>query len=686
MPESNPASLTKMPERGARSLVIEGLFVGLACVVFWLIAVFAIRDKSTTFDETAYLAAGISHLQHDDHRLAVGNGPFPYLWQSLPLSAGGTKANFPLEYLDTEELRTPYQAGWQLLYKWENDPFQLLTMARAMTGLLGAALLAVVYFWSRSIWGLWGGGVTLLLGLFCPTLLAHSGLAASDIAAALFFTVSLWGWWSLLQRGSVMGVAGFCLGMALLLTTKLSGILMLPVMAITLALHLAKRRSSGWREARCVVLRMAVVSLLALGTWYFAVWAQFGFRYSMVPEGRLHPSEPWLSWESIKPESETLAAFVDVAREKKLFPEAYIWAYTWIYSELDERSAYFRGDYRLTGWRGFFPISFLIKTPPATLVLLALAGFLLLRTCLRKPESAGMWDALFAVSPLLVFIGVYFLTSIKSPINIGQRHLLPIYPSLYICAGILGLWMERHWKHLRDPSARKSYIGAAVAAVLLVFLAADTLRSYPNYLAYFSPVIGGSKNGWRWLVDSSLDWGQELPELRRVLARTQIKDSQTGAPLEPIYLSYFGTGFPAFYGILANSLPSVGAPSESGRTYYEYAPGLYAISATMLTAVYLDKYPGAWTESYEADYQKLKEWKERRLNEAAFTRRPPEFALKSWDLYDRARFARLCAWIRETDRKPVAHAGYAILVFRLSAEELKAAQEATNWLPHTDSK
>lgn len=679
MHERSSSGQTEASARSTRSLIVEGLFVGLACVAFWLITVFAIRDKSTTFDETAYLAAGVSHLQYDDHRFAVGNGPFPYLWQSLPLAAGKSKVNFPKEYLETEEMRSPYQAGWQLFYKWENDPFQFLTTARAMTAILGAALLAVIYYWSKSIWGLWGGCVSLLMGLLCPTLLAHSGLATSDVAAALFMTVSLWAWWSLLKKVSVIGLIGFCLGMALLLTTKLSGVLMIPVMALTLVLHLIMQRFSG---AFRIVQRMVVVSVLAFGVWYLAVWAQFGFRYSMVPEGRTHPAEPWLSWESIRPQNETLAKFVDTARERKLLPEAYIWAYTWIYSELDERSAYFRGDYRLTGWRSFFPSSFLIKTPPATLALLAVALLLLVLTCLKKSDaSVGRRGILYAVAPLMVFVGVYFVTSIRSPINIGQRHLLPIYPSLYIFAGISGAWLERKWRHRREPEARIALGVASIVQLLMGLLAVDTLRSYPNYLAYFSSVIGGPKNGWRWLVDSSLDWGQELPELRRVLGRVQMKDTQSGAPLEPIYLSYFGTGFPAYYGIVTNSLPSVGAPSDSGRTYYEYTSGLYAISATMLTAVYLDKYPGKWTESHEADYQKLKEWKERRINEAAFTRKVPEFPIKTWDLYDRARFARLCAWIRETDKEPVAHAGHAILVFRLSTQELKAALEATDWLP-----
>lgn len=683
MSAEHPVATLRSEAHGTRKLVLEGVLVGLACVFFWLLVVMATRDKSTTFDETAYLAAGISHLQHGDHRLTVGNGPFAYLWQSLPVAAGKGEAHFPRDYLDTETAHSPYQAGWLLLHQWGNDPSRILLASRSMTALLGAALLAVIYFWSRSVWGLWGGGVSLLLGLFCPTFIAHSGLATSDIAATLFFTISLWSWWSLLQKTTLWRVLGFCGGMALLLTTKLSGVLMLPVMALTLGIHLVVSRKAGWYGVRSVVIRAAIVCLLAFGTWYVAVWAQFGFRYSMIADELKSPTEPWLTWESIQPENKMLASFVDTAREKQLFPEAFIWGYTWIFSELDERSAYFMGDYRLTGWRSFFPVSFLIKTPAATLALLVITLGYLFVLAYRRPKhttDSDHWPSLYHTIPLAVFIAVYFVTSITSPINIGQRHLLPIYPAIYILMGALGHWGQLYWKSRSDTAARYRPVLAAIISLLLLTLAVGTLRFYPYYLSYFNSLIGGPKNGWHWLVDSSLDWGQELPRLKTVLAQEQQKEPLLGAPAEPIYLSYFGMGSPVAYGIIANPLPGVGAPSESGRTYYEYAPGLYAISATMLTAVYLDKFPGRWTAAYEEDYQKLRTWKERRINEARFARKVPEFPIKTWDLYDRARFARLCAWIRETHKEPITHAGYAILVFRLTAAELKEAQESLEWL------
>jgi len=71
-----------------------------------------------------------------------------------------------------------------------------------------------------------------------------------------------------------------------------------------------------------------------------------------------------------------------------------------------------------------------------------------------------------------------------------------------------------------------------------------------DYLAYFNQVAAGPKNGYKHLVDSSLDWGQDLPALRSWLAQNPDRFG-TGQR----YLAYFGTALPEWYGIKATSLP-----------------------------------------------------------------------------------------------------------------------------------
>src|SRR5439155_13724202 len=134
-------------------------------------------------------------------------------------------------------------------------------------------------------------------------------------------------------------------------------------------------------------------------------------------------------------------------------------------------------------------------------------------------------EILSRAAPLLVLLGVYWAAALVSHLNIGHRHLLPIYPPLFILAG-------GALPRLRVP--------------LAALAVAEGLLAWPHYLAYFNPIAGGARNGYRHLVDSSLDWGQDLPGLQRH---------------HPAYLAYFGTGSPRYYGIVASLLPSfIGVP------------------------------------------------------------------------------------------------------------------------------
>ena len=195
----------------------------------------------------------------------------------------------------------------------------------------------------------------------------------------------------------------------------------------------------------------------------------------------------------------------------------------------------------------------------------------------------------------------------------------------------------------------------AFAGTMLCWQVAESSLVRPDYLAYFNQVAGGPKNGYKHLVDSSLDWGQDLPALRSWLAQNS---DQSGNG--QLYLAYFGTALPAWYGIRATSLPFDRFAPKSAPLQ----PGTYCISATALQQVYSFQ-PGKWTAKYESDYQN------------ALIRSVPEsdLALKNssdnQQMLLRLRFARLCAYLRH--RKPVAEIGNSILVFQLNQRELDQA-------------
>jgi hypothetical protein len=263
---------------------------------------------------------------------------------------------------------------------------------------------------------------------------------------------------------------------------------------------------------------------------------------------------------------------------------------------------------------------------------------------------------------------IYWLFSLTSHLNIGHRHILPTYPVLYIFCGALGWAATRAWRQARTGGL----VGAAIIAGLLGWHASVTAKIHPHYLAYFSPAIGGPAEGYRHLVDSSLDWGQDLPALKKWLGAHR-------QPGEPVYVSYFGSDEPARYVPDAVLMPRL-STFDRVRPWYWCEPGVYAISATMLQHVYM---PGRahWTLTHERQYQQL------RLNNARFRdlKAHPEKSAElmgditpdewstAWAIFEQLRFARLCAYLRA--RAPDGMAGYSILIYRLSREELAAALE-----------
>ena len=178
---------------------------------------------------------------------------------------------------------------------------------------------------------------------------------------------------------------------------------------------------------------------------------------------------------------------------------------------------------------------------------------------------------------LLVPLGIYGLSALSTNVNLGLRHVLPLYPFLYILIGVGFARMLA--EHRRNA--------AILAAVLAVGLAAETLAAYPNYVAFFNVAAGGSRGGLRLLSDSNLDWGQDL----RLLADWQRRPEHRDRPL---YLCYFGTADPAYYGIERRELPG-GWPFRTPERGPPPVRCYLAVSATNLQGTYVSS---PWREFY----------------------------------------------------------------------------------------
>lgn len=231
-------------------------------------------------------------------------------------------------------------------------------------------------------------------------------------------------------------------------------------------------------------------------------------------------------------------------------------------------SSYFHGSYSLHGWWYYYPFVLLVKTPIPLLLLFTAASYL----HFRRP--AGTWfDVFFLMAPVFGLLVLF----ISSGIATGIRYLLPIFPFVFVLCGIL----VRDWSRLKIP-----LIG------LLVWYCGRSVATAPNYLAYFNELVGGPDRAYRYLVDSNLDWGQDLKGLKRYMDAHGIKR---------ISLSYFGVDSPKRYGIDYDWLPSFHLFNPSPESVGTFPKNRYvAISATNLQGVYLEpKDIFSWFRQFE---------------------------------------------------------------------------------------
>jgi hypothetical protein len=506
-------------------------------------------------------------------------------------------------------------------------------------------------------------------------MLANGSLITSDMAAALFFTASLGSLSATVNKVTPATVLVSAFAMAGLFLSKMSAVLIIPVAVVLMGLQLFSRASTpagAFRqvEVKAIWRRAAVfagVVLIHAAIIVAVIWAFYGFRYSAFripnPLNELFPlPDKTANMEGAIPGT------IEFLNSHKLLPEAYLFGFAHVYRNSQLRAAFLNGGYSLTGWRSFFPYTFLAKTPWVVflVVVLALAAALTKMRLALKESGAALWKvlapALCRTAPLWVFLAVYWAAVICSRLNIGHRHIMPVYPPMFILAGAAAYWV----------TARERLVRAALIAALVIG-AAECALAWPDYIPYFNAVAGGSKNGYRHLVDSSLDWGQDLPGLKQRLVRHNL-DGNAGAP---VYFAYFGSGSPRYEHIPGKQLP--GFPDmERDASIWPLTGGIYCISATALQQVY-SGVQGRWSDRYERNYQQRLRDFDRFMKvkddpfalEALMTKEGKDYWKASLSTFDILRMARLCAFLRQ--REPDDEVHDSILIYRLTDEDASKA-------------
>jgi hypothetical protein len=321
-----------------------------------------------------------------------------------------------------------------------------------------------------------------------------------------------------------------------------------------------KDLSTCWKRLSAA---MIILATLLLASWA-AIWTAYDFRYlpSAAPEWRMEfHKRPGILRRM--PALTRVVAWVD---EHHLLPNAYDEGFLLAQIKAQERSGFLAGSYRPDGWWWFFPFAFLIKTPISVIVLFA-AGVIL--TVVHWQRFAD--DAVYALLPA----GAFLAAAMLAKLNIGLRHILPVYPFALLLAG---------YAITRLCAPRPRSFRLALAALCLLAIVEFALVC-PHYLAFFNQFVGGPRHGHEYLVDSNIDWGQDLKGLKQWMDQHEVHH---------INLSYFGMADPAYYKIDCTRLPS--GPFDDKLALNPLLPGFVAVSVTNLRGVY---FPPATRDRYK---------------------------------------------------------------------------------------
>ena len=652
------------------ALAVAGLLAA-----HYALAYTATLGSGTTFDEVLHTTAGVAYWTLDDYRLQPENGNLPQRWCAIPLVF--MDLEFPT--LDQKLWResNAILLGRQYLYWLGNDADRILAAARAMATVWSTALCLVVYAWSRSLYGPNGGLVSLVLAAFWPAVVAHGPLATSDACGALFFTLGAWSLWELLGRVTPVTLAAAFLAVGLAAIAKHSSVLLAPVaLAFAAATTLLDRpltirlpglAGTAARRTTQALTRAAILIVPLAGAVFF-IWASCGFRYAAgSAAGGPYEFYRYETLANCAARAGSVGRLCLALGEWRLLPEAWLYGMSYVATTALERNAFAVGNYSLRGWWWFFPLCLTIKNTLPSLSL-ALGGIGLWgRSAWQAIAGRSLAEPRFlGPLPLVIMLVVLWPTLITTQLNIGERHLLPSYPPLMILAGATWAWSQSRLAH-----------GLVLAALCLH--AADVAARWPWSLAYFNQIVPRGQE-YRWLVDSSLDWGQDLPRLARWVDRH-------ARPGEPVSLCYFGS---CLTDVVMPQAEIIGLAPSPGRPQ-RLRPGLYCISATALQAVYHPP-SGRWCRRFEEVYQRSRAYvttlqdssaavdDERAA--AAIVNETYEDGLDVADddgsVRDAAIYAfnmlqsgRLRAYLRH--RPPDGSIGGSILIFRLSAADLAAA-------------
>ncbi len=517
-------------------------------------------------DELAHIPAGYSYLKFQDYRLNPEHPPLVKMLAALPLVF--MNLNFPVTDPSwTSAVNGQWDIGTKFIFTSGNNGGAIVDWARLGPILLTLLLIALIYICARELVGEWWALLPAFIFGLSPTVLAHGHYVTTDVGAAfgILLGIYTYGRYLISPSRRKLIIAGLAFGVAQLL--KFSAALLGPFFLLLITVYYVTTLVRDWRNTpegtrsrrfwkRALNYYGSTILIFIIGfvlvvypvylftTWNYPIQKQqtdttyilASYGGGPTPAGKIcHISrcpadlDIWLTGNYVtRPYAQFLLGVLMAVQRTS-----------------GGSTIYFMGQVVNDGGWLYFPTLYALKEPVPIIILVLLASILavmsIYRTLRRKyPKFTDYLETNIVEFSMFLFIVLYIAYSMHSTLNIGIRHLLPIFPLAYILAtASLKKWVTE--------GGTKRALKLGVIALLLAWFAFEVASAYPYYLSYFNGFVGTS-NGYKYVTDSNYDWGQDLQRLGTFVRQKNI---------DKIAVDYFGGGNINYY------LGDAGVPWQS---------------------------------------------------------------------------------------------------------------------------
>ena len=542
-------------------------------------------QESAIMDELAHIPAGYSYLKFGDNRLNPEHPPLLKDLSAIPLLFLNLKFPTSSSYWQ-ENVNGQWDVGRVFLYESGNNADQIIQWARIFPIILTLLTAFLVYLLAKKLVGPYWALLPFVLFAFSPVVLAHGHYVTTDLAAAfgslIIFLLVIPKMMQPTAKNLIL--AGIALGLAQL--TKFSLLIFYPLIALLMIIWeiIKLIRQKRNNETAPVIKQLLktigniiivfVISVIVIYLVYLpqninypqtkqtSDTEQILHSFAGGPDEELITCRQWVG--SLERQMRCLAEIdIKLTQNKITKPLAQfmLGALMVIQRSSGGNTGYFLGNVSNAGWHTYFPVVFLIKEPIPSLILIFFALFFAIKNFCKATvnniKNKNWWQKFidwlnnnFVLFGIFIFVIVYWASSISSPLNIGYRHLMVIIPSMFILATDQ---IKKWWWGIENTPSFKSLIfrvmtsfkelkkiavKAGLITVLIIWYLIETIVIAPHFIAYFNEFVGGPKNGYKYVVDSNLDWGQDLKRLAKFVEKNHI---------DKIKVDYFGGGSPAYY-------------------------------------------------------------------------------------------------------------------------------------------